>query len=108
MLLSPARFQPRFWAGEWGASAGLDVENKGDAGFGPEFGRTLPPVAGGDSGNRLRRIAVRNKKPSACAGAHAQAAGFRLAADLDAASTTRGAGVTAGDNLHPEGIVVLE
>src|SRR6266478_4103127 len=51
-----------------------------------------------------------SKSPRHAPGALAQAAGFRLAADLEAGSTTRGAAaaVTAGDNLDPECILVLE
>src|SRR5882724_3954820 len=50
-----------------------------------------------------------NKSPRPAPGAHAQTAGFSLPADLEAGSTTRGAGaaVTAGDNLDPECILVL-
>jgi len=63
MLLSRARFQPRFWAGEWGASARLDVENKGDAGFGPDFGRTLPPSPEAIPGTDCAALRYETKSP---------------------------------------------
>src|SRR6187431_505890 len=55
-------------------------------------------------------IAVRRKRaPRLAPGARAQTTGCSLPADLEAASTTRGAGagVTAGDNLDPERILAL-
>src|SRR5437660_12776345 len=56
---------------------------------------------------QMDHICAPKQKPPACAGALAQAAGFSLPADLEAGSTTRGAGaaVTAGDNLDPECIL---
>jgi hypothetical protein len=55
---------------EPGADAVFPVSRRKQQGmpdFGPDFGRTFPADAGGDSGNQLRSIAVRNKKPPAWA-----------------------------------------
>src|SRR5580698_11366760 len=50
------------------------------------------------------------RSPRAAPGALADTAVFNLPADLDAGSTTRAAtaGVTGGDNLDPECVLVLE
>ena len=57
------------WPGtDRGADAVLPGWTEGMPDLDPDFGRTFPRTPGGDSGNRLRSIAVRNKKPPACAG----------------------------------------
>src|SRR5262245_39935013 len=55
-------------------------------------------------------VLAKQKSPRPAPGALANTAGFSLPADLDAGSTARGAvaGVTDGDQLDPERILVLE
>src|SRR5207249_618123 len=69
------------------------------------FAITSPP-SGCEKDFHLRAVEHARhttKSPRPAPGAHAQTAGFSLPADLEAGSTTRGAGaaVTARDNLDP-------
>src|SRR5215472_11285430 len=75
--------------------------------------RRLDPSMRIVPGTRLRSIAVRNKKPPACAGGSCSCSRFSLPAGLEAGSATRAAvraaakDVTGGDKLDPKRTVAF-